>query len=134
MAIETKEIKALGKKLKFAKSERYALSELIAYLKTSWPGVKFKLYGSKVKGIADEESDIDLLIMLPCNVTEEIRKKLIYTVFDINLTFETNISTLIIARVEWESAPFSLLPTVPLKKIMKYQKSQNLHLSLQNRL
>ena len=44
MAIETKEIKALGKKLKFAKSERYALSELIAYLKTSWPGVKFKLY------------------------------------------------------------------------------------------
>lgn len=45
MVVETKEIKALGKKLKFAKSERYALSELIAYLKTSWPGVKFKLFG-----------------------------------------------------------------------------------------
>jgi len=110
MVLETKEIKALGKKLKFAKSERYALSELIAYLKTSWPGVKFKLFGSKVKGIADEESDIDLLIMLPCSVTEELRKKIIYKVFDINLIFETNISTLIIARVEWESAPFSLLP------------------------
>ena len=43
-------------------------------------------------------------------IKEEIRKKIIYKVFDINLTFETNISTLIIARVEWESAPFSLLP------------------------
>lgn len=122
MVIEIKEIKALGKKLKLAKSERYALSELIADLKTSWPSAKFKLFGSKVKGIADEESDIDLLIMLPCDVTEEIRKQIIYKVFEINLTFETNISTLIIAREEWDSPPFSLLP------IHAYIEEEGVHL------
>jgi len=110
MVLEIKEIKNLSNKVKLTKSERCALSELIRDVKAFWPGTKFKLFGSKVKGIADEESDLDLLIVLPCDVTEEIRKQIIHKVFEINLTFETNISTLIMAREEWERPPFSLLP------------------------
>jgi len=94
----------------FTKSEIDALSRLIIDIRKSWPKARLKLFGSKLRGTADEESDLDILILLPCEVTEKIRRKIIHKVFDINLTFETNISSLIMAEKEWESKTFSLLP------------------------
>jgi DNA polymerase sigma len=86
------------------------LDKLISELKTSWPGVKAKVFGSKVKGIADDESDLDILILLPSVVSEDTRKQIIYKVFDINLAYETNLSPLIMSESDWEGKPTSLLP------------------------
>ena len=69
-----------------------------------------KLFGSKVTGGADEESDLDILILLPCEVTTKIRRLIIHKAFDINLAFETNISPLIMAKKEWASDILSFLP------------------------
>ncbi len=96
--------------LNLRKSEKDALIKLIIDLKRLWPEIQFKLFGSKVKGKADVESDIDLLIVLPCEVTEEIRRRIIHKIFNINLAFEINISGLIISEKEWESPIFSFLP------------------------
>jgi predicted nucleotidyltransferase len=101
-------IKVIEKYL--TKSEIDALNRLVIDIRKSWPRAKFKLFGSKLRGAADEESDLDILILLPCEVTEKIRRKIIHKVFDINLTFDTNISSLIMAEKEWESAIFSFLP------------------------
>ncbi len=87
-----------------------AIDKLVAELRKTWPDVKVKVFGSKVKGFADEESDIDLLILLPGEVTEEMRRQIIHKVFHINLQFETNISPLILSRKEWEDSPISVLP------------------------
>ena len=87
-----------------------AIDELVAKLIKTWPDVKIKVFGSKVKGFADEESDIDLLILLPCEATEEMRHRIIQMVFHINIRFETNISPLILSRKEWEDSPISVLP------------------------
>ena len=108
--MKTKGIEFIAERLKLAKSEKDALLELVVDLKSSWPGTQFKLFGSKVKGVADEESDLDLLIVLPCEVTEDIRRQIVHKVFDINITFESNISPLIMAANEWGSPRFSLLP------------------------
>lgn len=108
--METKGIESIAERLKFRKSEKDALLKLITDIKSSWPDTKFKLFGSKVKGVADEESDLDLLIVLPCDITEEIRRWIVHKVFEINLTFESNISPLIMAEREWGSPRFSLLP------------------------
>ena len=98
------------KTLNLTEVEKFALDNLIATLKTDWPSAKFKLFGSKAEGIADAESDLDILVMLPCPVTKEIRQQIIHKVFDINLTYGTNISVLIVSEVEWQNAPLSLLP------------------------
>jgi DNA polymerase sigma len=103
-------IDSIAERLKLTKSEREALSKLITDIKSSWPDAQFKLFGSKVKGIADEESDMDLLIVLPCDITEEIRRQIVHKVFEINIAFESNISPLIMAEKEWGSPRFSLLP------------------------
>lgn len=92
------------------KSERDALKEAVNKLKLKWPLGNFLLFGSKVRGTADEESDLDLLIILPCPVTEEIRRKIIHMIFDINLKFESNISVLIMSEDEWNNSPIALLP------------------------
>jgi predicted nucleotidyltransferase len=91
-------------------SELNAISKLIAELRNSYPDAKFKLFGSKLTGSADEESDLDLLILLPCMVTGKIRKQIVNKVFDINLRFETNISPLIMGKEEWENSAISVLP------------------------
>jgi len=98
------------KTLHLTEAEKFALGEVIAVLKTDWPSAKFKLFGSKVNGTFDAESDLDLLIMLPCPVTNEIRRQIVHKVSDINLSYETNISALIVSEEEWQNAPLSLLP------------------------
>ncbi|ODS34350.1 MAG: nucleotidyltransferase [Candidatus Scalindua rubra] len=111
--MKTKGIESIAERLerlKLTKSEKDALSNLITDIKSSWPDAKLKIFGSKVKGVSDEESDLDILIVLPCDVTEETRRQIIHKVFEINLAFESNISPLIMAEKEWESPRFSLLP------------------------
>lgn len=96
--------------LKLAEHEKQSLSELTEFLKRNWPFTKFIVYGSKVKGVADEESDIDLLIVLPCAVTEDARRFIIEKVFDVNLIYKSNISVLIVSKDEWQKGKISVLP------------------------
>ena len=110
MPLEAKSVELLTTQGILSESEKDALIKLISDLRASWSDAKFKLFGSKVKGIADEESDLDLLVVLPCDVLEDIRRKIIHKVFDINLAFGTNISALIVSEKEWNSDIFSLLP------------------------
>jgi predicted nucleotidyltransferase len=100
----------MSKKFNLSKCERKALNQFIKMVKKDWPNTRFKIFGSKVKGIEDAESDLDLLILLPCEVTSEIRRKIIHKVFDINLEYGSNISVLILSDKEWNNAPLSLLP------------------------
>lgn len=104
------EAKTKLKRLNLTEAEISALEELLSDVRTDWPNAKFKLFGSKVNGIADYESDLDLLILLPCSVEEDIRQKIIHKVFDINLYYESNISILILSEKEWNNSPISLLP------------------------
>jgi len=98
------------KSLNLTENEKYALSELTASLKADWPIVKLVVFGSKAKGLADEESDLDLLILLPCTITDNIRRLIIEKVFNINLKYASNISSLIVAEDEWNKGEISILP------------------------
>ncbi|HBI22699.1 MAG TPA: hypothetical protein DDX84_00435 [Nitrospiraceae bacterium] len=94
----------------FSDSEKVSLSEITQFLKRKWPLARLKLFGSRVRGTADEESDIDLLILLPCNVTAEIRRIIVEKVFEINLIYGSNISLLIVSEDEWQRGRISVLP------------------------
>jgi len=98
------------KTLDLTQAEKQALNEVIAFLKTDWPLARLVLFGSKVGGTADEESDLDLLVVLPYSVTEEIRRRIIHKVFEVNLTYTSNISVLIVSEEEWKRGPVSVLP------------------------
>lgn len=93
-----------------SKVERLAVDSLAAFISAEWPLAELKLFGSKATGVYDAESDLDILVLLPCHVSKDIRRKIIHKVFDINLAHETNISVLLISQDEWRNSIVSRLP------------------------
>jgi predicted nucleotidyltransferase len=96
--------------LLISKTEKEALEKLVATIKNQWEGARVKIFGSKVRGDFDEESDLDILILLPFEVSNEMRRSIINIIFEINLQFDTNISGLIMSEKEWQSKMLSILP------------------------
>lgn len=90
--------------------EKQALSKLVLSLRTQWPDARIVVFGSKATGKDDLESDIDLLILLPCEVTENIRAGIIKEVFNVNLSYGSNISVLIVSEQDWQKGKISVLP------------------------
>ena len=68
------------------------------------------LYGSVARGEADEESDLDLLIVTAQPFTRTARHEITDLVFEVNLLYGTNFSTLVVDRSSWEAGAFSVLP------------------------
>jgi predicted nucleotidyltransferase len=105
MKIKKEPISMRNKKIQkyLTRPEQNAIDKLKSILERLYPGVKFKIFGSKATGKYDEESDVDILILLPCEVDEKIREQVIDIIFDIDLEFDTNISPLILSQKEWRN-------------------------------
>ncbi|MCX5894353.1 MAG: nucleotidyltransferase domain-containing protein [Proteobacteria bacterium] len=87
-----------------------ALAELRKKLFGSFGIEAINFFGSVVRGEADEESDIDLLIVTRQTLKRPVRHQITDIVFEINLKYDTNFSTLVVDRNSWESGVFSILP------------------------
>jgi predicted nucleotidyltransferase len=68
------------------------------------------LYGSLARGQADEESDADLLVVTDRPLTRWERHEITNVVFEANLRYDTNFSTLVVDAESWESGLVSVLP------------------------
>lgn len=68
------------------------------------------LFGSVARGEADDESDIDLLVLTGRPVSYKERHQITAVITDINLEFEANFSSIVVDRNTWEQGPISHLP------------------------
>jgi len=68
------------------------------------------LYGSFARGQADEESDVDLLVVTTRPLTRFKRHEITNVVFEVNLQYDTNFSTLVVDEKSWETGVISVLP------------------------
>ncbi len=71
---------------------------------------RMMLFGSAVRGTADEESDVDLLIVLRQPVDHAVRDRISSVILDVNLEYETNLSELIVDQDIWDNGIGSVLP------------------------
>lgn len=86
-----------------------ALSEIKRKLLEMFDIKAFVLYGSVARGQADEESDVDLLIVTSKPFTRFERHEITNVVFDVNLQYDINFSTLVVDLASWEGI-ISVLP------------------------
>ena len=93
-----------------APNQHQALDELRRRLFDKLDVEGLLLYGSVARGEADEESDIDLLVVTPQPLTRPARHQITDLVFEVNLRYDTNFSTLVVDREAWEIGPLSVLP------------------------
>lgn len=91
-------------------SQHQALTELRRLLTGAFDIEEIKLFGSIARGDADEESDLDLLIVTRAPLSRTVRHQITDIVCEINLQFDTNLSTLVVDRASWQSGMFSILP------------------------
>jgi predicted nucleotidyltransferase len=68
------------------------------------------LFGSLARGQADEESDVDLLVVTARRLTRWERHEITNVVFEVNLRYDTNFSTLVVDAESWETGIVSVLP------------------------
>jgi predicted nucleotidyltransferase len=90
-------------------NELQALNDLKQSINHDFQLVDFRLYGSKARGTADTDSDIDIMIELE-ELTPSFYDKVFDAVFDINLQYGVFISAVLFGRKELEDGPMSASP------------------------
>lgn len=96
-----------------AEEERQAIQAASTLLKNRFPIKEIILFGSKARGDADDESDIDLLVLTERKITWQERKALISALFDLELCYNVVLSPLIVTEHDWYQGTFSILPIHP---------------------
>ncbi len=88
---------------KLSKSEQDALLELKKHLLDKYNLVEIKLFGSKVRGDADKESDIDVLIVLK-EVNNTIEDEIFDICFEIDLKYDVVLSAIVYSKAEFNDS------------------------------
>jgi len=92
------------------KRQSEALRQIKSRVMADFVVVDFVLYGSVAREEADDESDVDLMIVVSEPITRFKRHEITDIVFDVNLQFGTNFSTLVVDQESWETGLISVLP------------------------
>ena len=102
---------------KLNKIQKVAFEEIRISLKNLFSIQSIILFGSFARGGGDPEADVDLLILTKNQLNRLERHKITDLVFEINLKYGTNFSTLVLDKHSWENGIYSVLPIK--KEILK---------------
>lgn len=68
------------------------------------------LFGSVVRGEDDEESDVDLLVVLKEPPEHKVRNRISRITLGINLEYGTNLSSIVVEQQAWDEGLLSVSP------------------------
>lgn len=90
-------------------NEKIAVTKLKESLIEKFKLFDFRVYGSKARGNASPDSDIDVMIEIE-DYNPSVESTIDDIVFEINLNFDCFISTIIFSKKELEEGPLSESP------------------------
>jgi len=96
--------------LALKENERIALQELKKRLLQRFPDAEIILYGSKARGDFDEESDIDLLILVVSQVTSRLEEEITHITYDIELKYDVVFGKIVENKDFWDSPLAHAMP------------------------
>jgi len=96
--------------LNLKENERKALLELKKKICERFPYAEIVLYGSKVRGDVDEESDIDVLVLLREKVNTSIEEEIFSLSYDIELEYDVVFGILVHEKDFWSSELAHAMP------------------------
>ena len=91
-------------------NERQAIEAAARLLRQAFPVEQVILFGSKARGTSGAESDIDLLLLTSRQLEWSERKAINTALFQLEMTHEVVISTLIVATADWTEGLWQVLP------------------------
>ena len=87
-----------------------AIQELKVKIEAQFGNVEIILFGSTARGTAGYESDIDLLILVPCELNNSIEESIFETAFDIELKYDVIFGIITYSKKLWESPQAEAMP------------------------
>jgi predicted nucleotidyltransferase len=96
--------------ISFSHQQSQALKEIKQRIMERFSLIDCLLYGSAARQQATEESDLDLLIVISEALTRFKRHEITDIVFEVNLKYGTNFSSLVVDKETWETGIISVLP------------------------
>jgi predicted nucleotidyltransferase len=100
----------ISPKLKLTENQYQALEELKKQVTDLTEVTDFYLFDSYVRGEAGNESDLDVLIITGEHLVREEKHLITDIAFEINLKYETSISTTVVFQDSWEESEYSVIP------------------------
>jgi len=91
-------------------NERGAIEAAAAVLRDKLPVAQIILFGSKARGDAHDDSDIDLLLLTTRPLTWEEQKQVVLLLSPVQLEYDVFFGTLEIAEDEWYHGIYQVLP------------------------
>jgi predicted nucleotidyltransferase len=95
--------------LSLSTNELTAIREATSQLKAQFPVTDVILFGSVARGEAQEGSDTDLLVLTSAEVSHRTRNLMSDIIFEINFTYNTNLSIVVAEVNSWNHGIISLL-------------------------
>lgn len=93
-----------------ADKDRNSILEAARSLKSELPVSQVILFGSKARGQADVNSDLDLLVISSCPVTAYLRAAVSEKLADINLQNDVVLSPVVVFEKDWTDGLLHYLP------------------------
>ena len=91
-------------------NEKNALQALKEMVQRRFSDAEIILYGSKARGDSDEESDIDLLVLLDSSVTTMLEDEVFRISYEIELKYDVVFGILVHAKDFWNSDLANAMP------------------------
>jgi len=92
------------------KEQREAVLETKKRLMKQFPVEMLVVFGSVARGKHDEESDLDLLLITREAMTHRDRNTISDVIFEVNYSYGTNLSVVVVDAFSWNKGVYSLIP------------------------